>query len=138
MHKTTTLNCTGCGKPFEKSAPEVRRQRKVDPDRQFYCTMPCYGRHAGQHNLGPEHSRGNPKHLNPGNRLDEFSPFRYHMRKARNRKHGTNLDLEYLKALWERQGGRCAISGLGMTLPPTSLAGTTQRGSLEAQPRSDR
>lgn len=121
-----TLTCAGCGTSFEKPTAEVRRQRKKNPDRQFYCTMPCYGRHAGKNNIGENRVTG---HLLPGNRQDEFSPFRYYMNKARNRKYDTDLDLPYLKDLWEQQRGRCAISGIGMDLPRNTVAFDRDKGN---------
>ena len=39
------------------------------------------------------------------------------MKKARNRWYETDLDLEYLRDLWIRQSGLCAISGFKMILP---------------------
>jgi hypothetical protein len=44
------------------------------------------------------------------------------MKKARNRRHNTDLDLIYLSQLWDTQGGFCALSGLPMHLPRNSLA----------------
>jgi hypothetical protein len=82
--------------------------------------MTCYGHHKGSRNL--DGASKQTTHLNPANRQDAFSPFRYFMRKARNRKHETDLDLPYLKALWETQGGRCALSGIEMVLPRNTLA----------------
>lgn len=50
-----------------------------------------------------------------GNKRDEYSPFRQHLRLARRRvkTHGRecNITLEYLKQLWEKQGGRCPYTG---------------------------
>ncbi|MEM7714902.1 MAG: hypothetical protein AAF349_15215 [Cyanobacteria bacterium P01_A01_bin.68] len=50
-----------------------------------------------------------------GNRRDEYSPFRQHLRLARRRGkingRECNITLEYLKNLWEKQGGRCPYTG---------------------------
>jgi hypothetical protein len=61
-------------------------------------------------------------HLQPDNRRDQYSPFRYFMKKARGRKHETDLDLPFLVELWDRQNGRCALSGRLLELPPTTQA----------------
>jgi len=122
MHKTIDLTCDGCGTSFNKSATEIKRQRKKKPDRRFFCTRSCFGTHAGDANLGPRKDRGNVTTLRANNRQDNHSPFRYYMNKARNRRHSTDLDLPYLKALWEQQGGICPLSGFTMDLPPNTLA----------------
>ncbi len=48
-------------------------------------------------------------------RRDEYSPFRQHHRLARRRVKSNgrecNITLEYLKQLWEKQGGRCPYTG---------------------------
>ena len=122
MHRTINLVCDGCGESFDKAAAEVKRQRKKNPDRQFFCTMPCYGTHAGDKNLGSHKGRGYLSDFGGkvGRPRDEYTPFRYYMNKARNRKHETNLDLPYLKELWEQQEGVCPFSGFTMTLPACS------------------
>ena len=134
--KMTTLTCP-CGKTFPKPVKEVTRQLKRNPDRVFYCSSSCYGRKTSRHHLGSHLGRGKPQYLKPGNRLDEFSPFRYYMTKARNRKHETNLDLPYLKALWEQQEGRCALSGVQMDIPRTTAA-YNARGHDPLKPSLDR
>jgi len=60
-------------------------------------------------------------HLRADNRQDEYSPFRYFLRKARARDPRTDLDLAHLAALWSEQGGRCALSGRSMELPRNGL-----------------
>jgi hypothetical protein len=111
------ISCAGCKITFEKFAAEVKRQRKINPNRNFYCSMTCYAHAKGKVNLGNFLGNGPTDHLPRGSFLDEHSPFRYFMRKARNRKGNTDLDLPYLQTLWRAQGGRCAISGIQMELP---------------------
>ena len=118
---TVEVLCGGCGTLFVRSAAEVRRQRKRKPDREFFCSLRCYAVHRGRSNLGPHLARGNVSVLRADNRQDEFSPFRYFMRKARCRSRGVNLDLPYLKRLWADQEGRCKVSGLPLVLPRNSL-----------------
>ncbi len=122
MAVTTSLVCAGCGVTFDKPTKEVRRQQARDPGRDFFCDRSCYARHRGSANLGDHLGNGRTEHLRPGNRADEFSPFRYFLNKARNRPGETDLTLEALRDLWDRQGGRCALSGLPIELPPTTGA----------------
>ena len=112
--QTVQVRCAGCGSIFEKTKGEYDRQVRKNSDYQFYCTRKCFGRHKAVGNLPPD--RGNVSHLDAGNRQDEFSAFRYFLNKARNRKHEYDIDLPYLKSLWEGQQGLCPLSGLPMVL----------------------
>jgi|GEM_PF-1878662 len=127
------ISCDGCGRLFEKDPSEIKRQRKRNPHRKFYCTLKCFGAH-GAAPLKPD---CDTSRLRADNRRDEFSPFRYFLRKARQRKHHVNIDLPYLKTLWEKQQGRCAISGIQLTLPPTVVA-WEQRKNDPWKPSLDR
>lgn len=121
---TVTVTCTGCGNPHEVRKAEWNRCIKKNPSYFFRCSLKCLAEHGGKHNLGKHLGLGNPEHLNAGNRQDDFSPFRYFLGKARNRKQygDTDLDLPYLKSLWESQGGRCPLSGVRMRMPENTLA----------------
>lgn len=124
MATTVNLTCP-CGETFEKLTAEVKRQRKKNPNRVFYCSSTCYGKQTAKKHLGDHLC--STKHLRRGRHADLFSPFRYYMKKARDRRHETDLDLPYLKALWEQQGGRCALSGVQMEIPPTTGAFDARR-----------
>jgi hypothetical protein len=64
------------------------------------------------------------------NRLDkltgasEYSPFRQHLKLARRRVKGKDrqctITLQYLKELWEKQGGRCPYTGWELDNPETT------------------
>lgn len=99
------LPCAGCGVVVSKRPSEVRRQRRQNSEREFFCSLACYARARGRENLGEHLGRGNVTVLRADNRQDEYSPFRYFMRKARVRFRRTDLTLVYLKELWEQQGG---------------------------------
>lgn len=119
MPRTDTVVCAGCGVEFHKPAKEISRQLRHDPNRVFYCTMSCYGHSAGGGNLGGSFGKGDISHFGEkrGRQRDVLSPFRYFVRKARSRKLGSDIDCLYLKALWEQQEGKCALSGIQMVLP---------------------
>ncbi|GEM_PF-3193909 len=72
-------------------------------------------------NLGGHLGQGQPEHLDPGNRQDRHSPFRYILRKARNRKQHCDRDLVNLWELGSSQDDRCAIFKLAQRLPSKSL-----------------
>ncbi|BAY25017.1 hypothetical protein NIES2100_48160 [Calothrix sp. NIES-2100] len=66
----------------------------------------------------------NTKHLLLGNRRDEYSPFRQHLISARKRVKSKGrectITLEYLKELWEQQGGKCPYTGWELDNPKTT------------------
>lgn len=57
-------------------------------------------------------------------RLDQYSPFKYSLNKARSRSKSrnetTDLTLEYLKEIWENQKGLCSYTNIKMELPRSS------------------
>jgi hypothetical protein len=86
-------------------------------------------------NLGVLLGHGGTRLLVSNNRRDQHSPYRYLLRLARNRKHHSNLDLPFLKKLWEEQEGCCALSGIKMELPLDTLAWEARARPVEAEPR---
>ncbi|MBD2771841.1 hypothetical protein [Iningainema tapete] len=68
--------------------------------------------------------KSNYQQLVLGNRRDEYSPFRQHLKLARRRvkSHGREctITLEYLKALWEQQNGICSYTGWKLDNPETT------------------
>jgi hypothetical protein len=57
-------------------------------------------------------------------RLDQYSPFKYSLNKARSRSkfksETTDLTLEYLKEIWETQKGLCSYTNIKMEMPRSS------------------
>lgn len=106
--ETIRLKCDICGKRFDRRKAEVTRCRKRGLERNF-CSRKCCGE-------GTKENRAKAvrvtAHLKANNRLDEFSPFRWHLRNVKQRKkRECNLTLEYLKELWDDQSGRCPYTG---------------------------
>jgi hypothetical protein len=110
----------------------VTRCRKKNPDHPFYCSKKCYSEHEVKGKPGRNPKGNAHEGLRRGSWKDEFSPFRYFLAKARDRKHlieETDLDLPYLKALWEQQQGRCALSGINMVLPTGIAEWVSDKGN---------
>jgi hypothetical protein len=108
------LFCQECGNPFERAAKEHNRNQKFG--RTTYCSLRCnaIGRNK-------KYSKGNVNNFGGKKRQkDEWSAFRYFIRKAKARDSEkgihSNIDLEFLKELWEKQLGRCAYSNIQMDL----------------------
>ena len=57
-------------------------------------------------------------------RLDQYSPFKYSLNKARSRSKSksetTDLTLQYLKEIWETQKGLCSYTNIKMEMPRSS------------------
>lgn len=68
--------------------------------------------------------KGDTRHLDPGNKRDHLTPFRWFLARcqyrAKDRRRGrgpTDLTLEYLQTLWETQRGICPFTGWSLILP---------------------
>ena len=59
-----------------------------------------------------------------GNKKDEYSSFRIFINLCNQRKKATginvDIDIKYLKELWETQNGKCPYTGLQMIIPQTT------------------
>lgn len=124
MSRKKKFRCTTCGKDGYKTVSEYNRNKRKG--RKNYCSLRCNGKANVSHLKKYEKQNTEVIKQHCGNRRDEYSPFKYHMRKvrARSKKKGwtTDLTVKYLKALWEQQQGVCTLSGQDLYLPPTSNA----------------
>ena len=101
------LTCKFCEKPFEREKREYTRSLKLGRD--SFCSISCGAK--VNRNL-PSYSSGNYEFIKGFTRRDQFTPFRYHLRKAKSRDLNSDLTLEYLKEIWDSQKGFCVYSGL--------------------------
>lgn len=125
MAKTIELICSKCDNSFQKAKKEYTRQHKKNPNRAWYCNLKC-STEATKHKLIPGPKPG----AKPGGKsLDQFSPFRHFLNRANQRPYKVNLDLPYLKALWEKQRGQCVLSGREMPLHTNSTAWEKDKGN---------
>jgi len=111
------LVCEVCGVNFLRHKSEVERNRLAG--RRAFCSRKCSGT-ACITNFGDKVNRG-VGHLNPGNKGDEYSPFRVFMCRirARMRDKGRecSVTVEDLKEQWERQNGKCPYTGWMLQTP---------------------
>lgn len=113
--KQTKVICHHCKKRFLKDSSEVNRNKKLN--RNNYCSHKCCGISIYKNNLLDEY--GKVKNLRTdqlrfGSSKDEFSDFRPYLRNARRRGHEINIDLLYLKQIWENQKGICPYTGVSL------------------------
>lgn len=119
MITTTKIICASCGKITEKRSTEINRQIKKGK-KLFYCNLSCAGKMNHTH-LKP-YQEELKKNTGRGKWLrnkDIYSQFRYHLNNAKrhsNNKNIIDLDLEYLKFLWENQNGKCAVTGIDLEI----------------------
>lgn len=127
------LTCPVCNTKFVRKESEHRRNMKLG--RTAYCSRACGAKNNIETTI-PKEKRTHA-HLKPDNKLDEFSPFRWHLRNARQRRNKEfNLTLDYLKELWESQDAKCPYTGWQMKnmecfSPDKQLPLTPDRASLD-------
>ena len=111
----TTIKCAACGTTAEKPAREINRQKRLGRT-DFYCSRKCaWSKNKTNHLLKWARSEENKVHCRKisGNRKDEYTGFREYLKSAQIRtKHAepSDLDLSYLKELWEKQEGKCVYT----------------------------
>lgn len=114
------LFCEICGKSFFRIRGEWNRSQKLG--RKDFCSRRCSCIYSNK--VRP--NKGNVANLVPDNNRDEFTPFRFFIKvakyrtKTKDKFKDMNLDLPYLKRIWEEQSGVCPISGTSLTLPRSS------------------
>lgn len=117
--KTITFICDYCNKEGIKSLSEYNRNIRLG--RKNYCCRECSAKGAGKTRTGVsrtvttamlEHNRSICN-----NRQNEFTPFKYTFRNISKRFKEIDIDLQYLKNLWESQKGICPYTGLSLVLP---------------------
>ena len=121
------LECLNCGIKFNKLKSEYQR-RINNGKNKFYCSLKCVGQadYKNNPNKFSIFRKQNAVIIKKycGSRLDQFSPFKYHANKARSRskKRGekTDLNVEYLKEVWDKQDGVCPYTGIKMEISRTS------------------
>jgi len=111
-----TINCSGCGKSFERIEYEFER-KSAQGQTKFFCTESCAKKSIGLA------------------RINEFSPFKIIFAAsksgAKKKKLEFNLTLIELKKKWDEQKGICPYSKKKMVLP-TSASKKTVIPSLKS------
>jgi hypothetical protein len=111
MITMTNIICAYCGKKLEKKLSEINRQKKRGK-KIFYCNRICAGKNNVQH-LHKYAGKFN-NNLIPNNRSDQYTEFRWYIKNviknSKKKNQGYDIDLKYLKDLWEQQGGICPFT----------------------------
>lgn len=121
--KTISCTCRYCGKIFEK--PKNEYTRKIKLNTPFYCSLKCSNSFDTSHldNWRKSEENKNLIRQYSGSDKDEYSCFRETLKKIRNRCKTKNrqcdIDLKYLKDVWEKQNGKCPYLKRELILPLT-------------------
>ena len=114
-----TFICDECGK--EGIKPKTEYERNLRLGRKNYCCRECSIKGAAKTRTGKHYQRSKAQveHIKSisNNRKDDFTPFRYTLRAVKRRFKEVDIDLEYLKEIWEEQKGICPYTGLRLILP---------------------
>ena len=121
--KTVTIVCEECRKSFDKLPYNVKRIDRRGG--HHFCSHSCRTHYFNKHLTKTQTNIRNERidkyrYI----RRDEYSPFRIFAKRVRQadiiKRYGiSDIDLEYLKELWENQHGKCAYTGIQMILPKT-------------------
>lgn len=108
------LTCETCKKEFERKNSEAIRNANLGM--RTFCSRSCRGKKIYEDI--PISKRANCNNLKK-KQLDEFSPFRPHLKSIKCHAKKINklveLNLIDLKKQWEKQNGICSLTGWKMT-----------------------
>lgn len=115
--KLITFICDNCGKETQKPVSEYNRNVKLG--RHNFCSRNCACSFNNKQSIGKPCSEKQKAHLLSicNNKKDECYGFRYILRNIKRRFKDTNIDLKYLKNLWDSQSGKCSYTGVQLFLP---------------------
>lgn len=127
MKKLIYVKCSNCGKEIGKTISEYNRSIKIG--RRFFCSRSCSCL-KGNEEMPKEIRRGLVKNFKGlvGHKKDEYTKFRYLLshikyRYLSKRPKTCEIDLDYLKGIWESQLGKCPFSGCDLILPKNMSVG---------------
>ena len=120
---TVSCICKNCNKEFQKIKCEYNRKIKLGTP--FFCSLKCSSSFDTTHLDVWRKSEKNKNFIRQysGSEKDEYSSFRETLKKVRNRSKSKNIecdiDLKYLKEVWEKQDGKCPYLKRKLILPLT-------------------
>jgi len=122
---TIKVICKECKIEFEKLKHHYNYAEKMK--RLHFCSKSCWSTFT-QKNLSEEQKKKRYERIKgypPYDATDAYSPFREYLKRTRDsqrhRKNSKfqdrpNLDLQYLKELWDSQNGICPYTGIKMEI----------------------
>ena len=104
---TVVCSCPSCGKTFDK--PKNEYNRRIALGKKMYCSRKCSS-------VGNLAHFGEKRNTVPPTRKGQANPFSYYLRNCLKRNQEVNIDLNYLKEIWDKQQGICPYSGVTLVL----------------------
>ena len=119
------IKCAECQNEFEKRNADYNRTNRLG--KRHFCSLSCSVIRENKEMSAMRRKRCGEKIKSfAGNRQDEYSPFREYMKRITSKERissygNTDIDLVYLKNLWETQNGICPYTKIKMILPKNTL-----------------
>jgi hypothetical protein len=110
--KMGECSCDNCGVVFEKPLSELNRNKKLG--RMNFCTRSCVGKNNIKNFPDRENNYDISKHSSNGR--DKYTGLRALLRRIKNKYHDYDVDLDYLKEVWDIQN-TCVYTGIELQLP---------------------
>lgn len=135
--KTIEIICTTCQNKSIKRFYDIERQKKKGKTK-FYCSKKCASNSLENKEHIKKYSKQNCFKKNNKHglvKIDEFTPFRYHIRNAKRRRDlhkKLPIDVKFLKQLWDSQDGRCAVTGFKLQHKYLSWMKNQQKSPYQA------
>lgn len=115
-----------CKKKFKRYSREYNRM--VAFGKKAYCSLSCCGYCEGYHifdSLTEERRENLQDNIRDyvGVDRDGYTPFRFFIKVINNKNRSSksvDIDLEYLKDIWQKQNGICPITGWKIILPQSA------------------
>jgi hypothetical protein len=133
--KTVKVVCAGCGCEFDKRVADYNRTERRGA--RHFCSLSCSVAYS---NKSVPRGGVSNFHSLRGNLVDEYSPFRWFVLRAKQRsanwtRGGADITIEYLKEIWDNQHGICPWTGKSLVLPRSTTGWsdlhTWNRASLD-------
>ena len=110
--KMGECTCDNCGITFEKPSTEITRNNKLG--RKNFCSRTCVGKNNTKNFGDRKNSYNISQHS--GHSRDGYTGLRALLRRIKNKYHNYDVDLDYLKEVWDNQN-TCIYSGVKLQLP---------------------
>lgn len=115
-NKVSTIVCAACGK--EKEISDKEHNRKLKKGTPFYCGRRCAAVNNNKKRT-PEQKAAGVLNLLKGYDIRRHKKYRFGKirRKLNQREPNHEISEELIEKMWNDQEGKCAFSGLSMSVP---------------------
>ena len=129
------IECYVCKKMAKKPKKEIDRQIKKGRT-NFFCGVSCAGKSPDNLNhlsLLEKNISG----LFAANKSDEYTGLREHLRRARKRDKNTDITLDDLLSVWDKQKGKCVYTKVDLEYPTSGKKTTKNYNYMASLDRVD-